>query len=399
MSNQNGTNLGELTFTGQPWTDIRFNGSIIMDAVIKLFLGFSAFQMTELGESLEAISKIGDSDEEQWINSWADMGARLQARAEKAEKEGRRVSASQCYLRAATYYCIGVICFSVPEDPRVREYSLIYKKLYAKFLELSGYPGEVVKIPYEDTFLPGYFFKSPAAKEKAPLLVITPGRDTFCEDTVWIFTAAMRRGMHCLIFDGPGQGAALRINNIYFRPDWENVVGQVIDYGLTFPGVDPERIGLVGMSMGGLLTVRAAAFEKRAKIAVADPGNSSWGAMVTGLLQRFVDVPLETLPAQFQSMVTDYAWKHNIPKTIKGVIEVINDYDYTSVVGNITCKTLVVDGSAELIPDAAKNLYDLLKCPKDYLLFDEKTTGQLHCQIGAPLTAGEYVLDWITANL
>ena len=36
------------------------------------------------------------------------------------------------------------------------------------------------------------------------------------------------------------------------------------------------------------------------------------------------------------------------PIRFKDVIDVLQAYDYTSVVGNITCKTLVMDGTAEM---------------------------------------------------
>lgn len=372
---------------------------MIMDAAIKLVLGLTNFGYAEIGEVFEVVGNLGNSDEELWINSWSDRGAIVLERAEKAEQNGKLVSASLLYLRASTYYRMSIMCFSQPDDLRIREHSIIYKKCYAKYLELSDYPGEVVEIPYEGGYLPGYFFRSPVAGEKAPLLVVTPGRDNFAEETVWIFDAAIRRGIHCIVFDGPGQGAALRLNNIYFRPDWDKVVGQVIDYGVTLPGIDPERIGSMGMSMGGLLTVRAAAYEKRIKACVSDPGNLNWGAMIAGPLGKMAALPFEKLPPQMRSLVTDYAWKHNIPRNIEAVLEVLKAFDYSADVGNITCKMLVVDGSAEMTPDAAKNLYNALNCPKDYLLFDEKTTAQLHCQIGAPLTASEYIFDWICDNL
>ena len=392
-------NSGGNSFSGQKWTDVRFNDSMIMDAAIKLSLGLVNFGYSEFAEVLEIVGNIRNSNEEDWINAWSARGAIVLERAEKAEEKGKTVSASLLYLRASTYYRMSIMCFSQPEDPRIREHSLIYKKCFAKYLELSDYPGEVIQIPFEDSYLPGYFFRSPVAGEKAPVIVVTPGRDNFVEETVWIFDAAIRRGFHCIVFDGPGQGAALRLNNIHFRPDWESPVGKVIDYAVQIPGVDPERIGSIGMSMGGLLTVRAAAFEKRIKVNVSDPGNLNWGGMITGPMGAFLGKPIDTLPPQLKSMVNDYAWKHDIPKTIEAVLQVLKDYDYSSIAGNITCKMLVVDGTAELIPDAAKNLYDTLKCPKDYLLFDEKTTAQMHCQIGAPVTAAEYIFDWVSDNL
>jgi hypothetical protein len=49
-----------------------------------------------------------------------------------------------------------------------------------------------------------------------------------------------------LAFDGPGQGGAVHREHLVFRPDWENVVGPVLDYALTMPGVDGTRIALWG---------------------------------------------------------------------------------------------------------------------------------------------------------
>ena len=48
-----------------------------------------------------------------------------------------------------------------------------------------------------------------------------------------------------------------------FRPDWENLVGPVLDCASTLPGVDGERVALGGLSMGEPLAPHAAAFEHR----------------------------------------------------------------------------------------------------------------------------------------
>ena len=60
--------------------------------------------------------------------------------------------------------------------------------------------------------------------------------------------------------------------------------------------------------------------------------------------------------------------------------------------------TKVIDGAAEMTPEAPKELYDALDCPKTHLFFDEGTCGQLHSQMGAPLTSEEYVFDWVADN-
>ena len=84
--------------------------------------------------------------------------------------------------------------------------------------------------------------------------------------------AATARGLNCLTFEGPGQGAVIREQGLGFRPDWEAVVTPVVDYVLGLPTVDPERIALLGISFGGYLAPRAAAFEHRLAACIANGG-------------------------------------------------------------------------------------------------------------------------------
>ena len=94
---------------------------------------------------------------------------------------------------------------------------------------------------------------------------------TYCASAV----AASQRGYHCLMFDGPGQGAMLIEHGVHLRPDWETVVAAVVDFALTLPRVDPARIALNGWSLGGYLAPRAASGEHRLAACIADPG--LWG--------------------------------------------------------------------------------------------------------------------------
>jgi hypothetical protein len=59
------------------------------------------------------------------------------------------------------------------------------------------------------------------------------------------------------------------------RP-WSHRV--VVDSALNLPGVDPERIALMAVSMGGVLAPRAVAFEKRISALVANDGIYDFGA-------------------------------------------------------------------------------------------------------------------------
>lgn len=132
---------------------------------------------------------------------------------------------------------------------------------------------EPVKIPYEGTTLPGYALTVDTSGKPRPWLIMNNGSDGTVTD-MWVQGAAeaLRRGYNVLIFGGPGQGAALYRQKLYFRPDWEKVITPVVDWLLTRPDVDAKRISLLGISQGGYWVPRAVAFEHRIAAAIVDPG-------------------------------------------------------------------------------------------------------------------------------
>ena len=87
------------------------------------------------------------------------------------------------------------------------------------------------------------------------------------------------RGISCLMLDQPGTGEALRLQGLTARIDTEAWGGAAIDYLETRSDVDASRIGIVGWSLGGYYSPRAAAFEKRFALCVAWGANHNWGAV------------------------------------------------------------------------------------------------------------------------
>ncbi|MFC7643421.1 hypothetical protein ACFQX6_23300 [Streptosporangium lutulentum] len=62
------------------------------------------------------------------------------------------------------------------------------------------------------------------------------GFDGSAEEMHFVGAAALvERGYHVLTFDGPGQPGPMHREGLVFRPDWENVVGPVLDHLLTLP--------------------------------------------------------------------------------------------------------------------------------------------------------------------
>lgn len=173
----------------------------------------------------------------------------------------------------------------------------------------------------------------------------------------------------------------------------------VVDFACTLPGIDTDRIGIMGISFGGFLIPRAVAFEKRIKLCITDPGSLDWGGGISENLGKMGKMPKFMIPDSVATMIADYAWKQGVGNDVDAVVQELKKYNNTDMIDKITCKMLVLDGTAEITYGEAKKLYDALKCPKEYLLFDEETTAQCHSQMGGYGIASEVLADWLEENL
>jgi esterase/lipase len=397
-----------------PWPSLGLMPDPVMDDQLLFYLSSVYVGMADIGEILETTTRIDAQDTMSWFNEWMKTAERVRGMAGESLAAGHPISAGEAYLRAANYVRAALIHYpDQPTDPETPAYAQLAVDSYDTALSLLSVPGQAVRIPYEDTTLLGYFYRSPIAGEKAPVLITHQGRDAWPEETKQILDAAMKRGYHVLQVHGPGQGVTIRIQGLPFRPDWEKVITPAIDFALTQPGVDPDRIVLIGYSMGGALAPRAAAFDKRIKICIANPGVLNWGESMFDTLAGFspeLMALLEDNPAAFDAAIDQMAgavpmidwymkdsmWKHGADSPSEMMME-LRKYDNTPVVDQITCRMLIMDGEAEeFSAGQAQKLYDALNnCPKDYMLFTAEDTGLLHCQNGAAAVAMRGMFDWL----
>ncbi len=375
------------------WSAEKFSDNILQDALIRHTLGLTYLQMADVGEVFEVITKVKSGKD--WIDAWSEIALTLQKRAERSNNNVTKESA---YLRASTYWRIALMYFNSIDDDRLFKYSQNSLDCYHNYLKLSNLNGEYIEIPYGDSYLPAHYYKSPVATENAPLMILTPGRDTFAEDTAWIYRQALKRGINCLVYDGPGQGFALRMNKIPFRYDIENVITPIIDYCLkNFDGIDENNIILFGISFGGFLVPRAAIYDKRVKMCIVDPGNINWGNNFAQRLEMIQKIPKEVRPPQLNFMLEDYIYKHGA--TEKTVCDELRKFDNSDIIKDLDCLTIVMDGTSEMTQGESKKFYDMLECEKEYLLFDEDSGSQMHAQMGGYATASEMLFDLIEKHL
>ncbi|MBO8131211.1 MAG: alpha/beta hydrolase [Candidatus Marinimicrobia bacterium] len=384
----------------------------ILDQVFLYYLNHSWQKLADVGEVLQTVSKVDMSNPYSWAEEWMKTSERLENLAKEFESNGHNISAGECYLRSSNYFIAALHRYPNPYDKKIKKIAIRSFNNYKSGIKLLKLPIEVVNIPYEGKNLPGYLFKA-NVKGKAPILIVHQGRDGWAEQCKYIGEAANKRGMHCLIFDGPGIGKGLRILGLPFRPDWEKVITPVVDFVSNLKFVDRKRIGLMGISMGGSLTPRAVAFEKRISFCIANPGVYRWSDIIIGYLNQMIsdfETQLEKGREYFNRLISQVAekiplikwgiadtmWKHGVDNPYDLIIE-LKKYTNEDVVDKIKCKFLVVDSEKDEFSQA-KLLYEKLKCPKDYLLFTEKEAAELHCQTGSLGISEERIFNWVEKN-
>jgi esterase/lipase len=398
----------------EKWHELSIIGDWNMDLQLLRYLAAVWHGMGDIGEILDTASRIRSGSELSWYREWYGTAERVAGMAESSLAAGHRMSAGQAYLRASNYYKASEFYLHAdPADPRAREAAAKGVSCYGKAMELLEMPVTRVRIPYGGTTLPGWYYASPKAMARAPLLIVIQGYDGTAEETQYMGLEAMKRGFHCLIFEGPGQGQALREQGLKFRPDWENVFAPVVDWAVARPDVDPARIAVFGTSFGGSFVIRAAAFEHRPKIYVANPGYVNIVDVFFERVDSKIVHLFEEDPKGFDDKMEDamkYAvayrwflgdgmWKFGV-ETPSALVKALKEYDNAPYIDRITSTVLVMDGTEEIAgAGQAKKLFDALRCPKDYMLFETESTASLHCQNGSLSVGTARLFDWLEERL
>ncbi|WP_214324266.1 alpha/beta hydrolase family protein [Nonomuraea sediminis] len=363
--------------------------------------GHIAYGGADFGEVVTTAQRITEGDYDSWHDEWLATADRVAGEVGLLD----RIGARDAWLRASNYYrSAEFFLHGDPSDPRIDAAYARQVACFRKYAEMTGI--EPVEIPYEDTALPGYLYRG----TNGATVVMHNGFDGSAEEMHFFGAAALHeRGYNVLTFDGPGQPGAMR-RGLHFRPDWEQVVTPVLDFLLGLPYVDPEKVALLGASMGGLLAPRAAAFEPRVKALIAFDGVYDMGALVTehfggdreaarqALKDPAADGFIREMMAQnpiVRWAVTHGTWATGT--TPSGYMLAMLDYHLgDGIAERIACPTLVCcapdDFSFQGQPEA---LFEHLTCDKTMIEFSAAEGGDAHCQLGAQRLAMARIAAWL----
>jgi alpha-beta hydrolase superfamily lysophospholipase len=388
--------------------------------ITRLF-GAANYGGSLFGEVIAIAKGIKSGDYDSWYDSHNKFADRLATEATDQLARGHKISARDNFLRACSYYrSAEFFLHANGNDPRVKRAFERSTACYHEAAALFSPAIQLVEIPYEGTTLTGYFHPADSSGTPRKTLLLNTGFDGSAEEMHWLGArAAVERGYHVLVFDGPGQFTSVHRDGLHFRPDWENVVTPWVDYLLTRKDVDPKRIALYAQSFGGYLAPRAAAFEHRLAACIADDGMYD---LVTSMLKQVapdnqaevlaalsapsapeLDAKLEE--AMKTSSVARWEFTHGMysfgKQTPRDFLAAMQEFNlHNGITEKVICPTLVCDSENDLYAKGqAQELFDHLTCPKTMMKFTDAEGAGAHCEMGASSLAYGRIYDWLDETL
>lgn len=225
---------------------------------------------------------------DQWLDEWVVTGDMHAELAQQAETYNRILSAGEAWVRVALSYHFAKFVWVLDKAKHDAAADSAIAALYNAHRHLDP-TAERLEIPYEGTKMVANI-RRPADRHNPPVVILLPGLDSTKEEFFYWEAVFLKRGMATLSLEGPGQGETGLTTHI--RPDYEVAVSTAIDFIQNRTDIDLNRIGIVGVSLGGYYAPRAAAYEKRIKavVPIGGPHNveGMWGMIPMLTKETFV---------------------------------------------------------------------------------------------------------------
>jgi alpha-beta hydrolase superfamily lysophospholipase len=373
----------------------------LLDAQTLRAASAAIFGGADVYECITIARRVDGDDLSSWHDEWKRAAEAAYSIGVTAEAAGQSETARLAFLRACTYFrTAGAMYLEAPVDPRLTDSIARQRDAFRRAIANSSTPVDIVEIPFEGITLPGYHFRVADDGVRRPTVILVDGYDGTVEETYFFNgQAALDRGYDVLAFDGPGQGSVLVEQGVHLRPDWENVVTPVVDWLIERPSVDPDRIVLIGASLGGYLAPRAASGEHRLAACIADSG---FYDLFDSVLAR-VPAPLRgqipdgnatavrmvesTIESRMKKPTDGWALRRvlyvNGVDSIMDYIRQSKDYTLKGYAEKITCPTLICHAEGDDVAAQAPDLFAALTCEKQLIFFTEAEGAGQHCEVGA----------------
>jgi len=235
-----------------------------------------------------------------WVYEFEQLGDTYSNKGMEAEEKNDPAMAKKNHLLAGMYY--KTAAFPVITEAwghNYQEVANVYDKAIAQYEKAGKYfpqPLQVVYARVDGKTIPGFLhLPNNPSVDKHPAVLSTNGTDFSFIELHPSNQLYLQRWIAVLSFDVPGIGAS---RDIRLGPD-TRLHSAFLTILRSHPGIDANRIGAVGKSLGGHIATRLA-FTETDKLKAA--------ANICGPVDHVMHLPTEVIDENFPEMTLDALW-------------------------------------------------------------------------------------------
>jgi pimeloyl-ACP methyl ester carboxylesterase len=307
---------------------------------------------------------------------------------------------------AANYYKAAMFYLKKDDPEKQMLYDSFIRNFYKSY---DDFDFERKEVPYEGSYLPTLLLRNPNAQRT---LLVLGGFDGYLEVVASFFKYMKNTDYNILLFDGPGQGNTSS-QGLAFIPNFEKPVSKILNY------FSLNEVDAIGLSWGGYLVLRAAAFEKRINKVITmdifyspmDTVRMNLGFLKFTCLSILLRMKAESLINKVINKIAtkdiDMMWKLNNGYQLTGennpydLINNLKRHNAKSILRLINQDCLLLAGKEDqYVP--YKRLYTIQKGLTNSKniqtkLFTKETGGEQHCQVGRMDLAFNEIIKFLKA--
>lgn len=370
-----------------------------MDYYLSWIMGREIYDGSDREECLSTAQRITNADAESWHREWIALAQQVQEQAEAALQSGDRETARKAFLRASTYYRAPLFLMG-QKNPDFYKHWQNMQACFRQAAQLSEPAIEPIEVPFQGQTLAGYFWKVDDNQTPRPTLVVVGGVETWAEDCYFMIgSAGAERGYNVITADLAGQGMNPD-KGLHFGARMEVTAKALVDYALSRPEVDPDRLALFGFSWGGHIAFKAARFDPRIQAMIANPPMPDVFRSVLAQ-QKGHNRHDPISRTAFDQIVWRFGLKISFnPKDISARFAKAWDYLTNGKVDvkKIQCPALLLagEGEADVTLQIVRECFEQLPNPqKKMIIFTREQGGEAHCQVNNPALPNQAIFDWL----
>ena len=203
---------------------------------------------------------------DKWSDAWIETAQRFLGDYRRQVSSKHLLEAAHARRLAALSYHAAQL-FSSGDERTIRTCRAAAASLFAQAQPYVYPDARRLTVPWRAHRLPAYVQTPAGSTAQSGIVVILNGASTSKEESFTWAESFLRAGVAVLSLDSPGTGEASGVPNP--NADDDDILDGVFEIMQSEPSIDLSQVSVVGVSLGGNLAVRSAAYDRRIMCSVA----------------------------------------------------------------------------------------------------------------------------------